>query len=110
MSKTKIKFSYEDVDYTLEFTAASLKKMEREGFDFIGMTKRILSAPEELFKGSFIANHSDVPNAKRMEIYEALTNTCEEGESLNEVIGAMISEAIENITNRSGNTAWKVTK
>jgi len=108
MSKTKITFDYEGKGYTLEFTADSLKKMEKNGFNFFDVDKRILSVPEELFEGAFIANHPETPKTIREEIYNALTNTCEDGTALNEALSTMLSEAIDSITNRSGNIKWKM--
>lgn len=111
MAKTKITFTYGDDEYTLEFTAASLKAMDKAGFDFSEITKHVFTAPEELFCGAFIANHSDVPRKTRIAIYEALKGVAEgEGDedTLENVLATMLTEAVNEITNRKGNVMWKV--
>lgn len=111
IEKTRIEFEYDGVDYTLEFTAASLKKMEDNGFDFAHIDKRMISAPEDIFCGAFIANHPKTPMAKRLEIYKEFSESAEDGDgTINEVLGKMLSEAIEELTMHKGNIKWKVAK
>lgn len=109
--KAKIKFEYDGFEYTLEYTAASVKELEKSGFDFSTIEQNMLTAPEELFCGAFIVNHSNVPLAKRKEIYNALKNVSDEGNiTIDQAIAAMLNEAIDEITNRKGNVAWRMTK
>lgn len=108
--KTKITFPYNDVEYTLEFTAASLKQMERNGFKFGKMDEIILTAPVELFCGAFIANHRSTPRKLREEIFEQLADTEENGEALTEVLGNMLAEAIEELNSHQGNVKWSILK
>lgn len=108
--KTRIKFEYDGQGYTLEFTADSIKQMERSGFKFGKIDEIILTAPEELFVGSFIANHKAVPRKRRLEIYQALVGEDENGETLSEVLGEMLSEAIEELNSHQGNVTWSVLK
>ncbi len=107
-TKTRIRFNYDETTYTLEFTAASIKKMEQQGFKFGKMDEIALTAPEELFCGAFIANHPNVSKARRKEMYQLLSGTSENGEQLNETIGEMLSEAIEELNTHQGNVAWSV--
>lgn len=108
--KTRIKFKYDDKDYTLEYTADSLKRMENAGFDFSELGSHVLSAPEALFKGAFIANHNNVPNAKREEIFHSITAETEDGEGIFDILAQMASEAVEEINYHSGNTKWEVVR
>lgn len=109
MSKTKIEFTRENQDYVLEFTADSLKKMEKRGFSFSKIEDRIISAMDDLFCGLFIENHDDVPNRERLEIFHELTDE-EDGASLEEVMTAMLNEALEEIRQHKGNIKWRVRK
>lgn len=106
--KTRIKFNYDGVDYTLEFTADSLKKMQARGFNFTNAES--ITAPEELFSGSFIANHNNVPERRRQEIYHDLAEDAESGDALLDILGEMVSEAMDEITYHSGNTKWEVVR
>ena len=107
-TKTRITFEYEGTPYTLEFTASSLKKMEQSGFKFGKIDEIILTAPEELFCGAFLANHPFVPKRKRIEIYNELTAEDENGNSLNDMIGDMLAEAINEMNTHQGNVKWTV--
>ena len=110
-TKTKICFPYEGTDYVLEFTASSLKQMERQGFKFGKMDEIILTAPVELFCGAFIANHRATPRKLREKIYDELKSTSEDGgDDLTEVLGSMLSEAIEELNSHQGNVKWSVTR
>ena len=105
-----IAFEYDGKEYNLGFTADSLKQMERGGFKFAKMDESILTAPEELFYGAFIAHHKEVPRKKREEIYRALTNT-EEGDdqkqTIAEALGILLSQAIEELNTKQGNVPWR---
>ena len=106
--KTKLTFTYDGTDYTLEFTPDSLKQMERAGFKFSKMDDIILTAPEELFYGAFIANHRRTTRALREEIWKAMCEENDNGQSLSDVIGNMMSEAITELNSHSGNVKWNV--
>lgn len=109
MSKTKIEFTYKGTDYVLEYTADSLKSMERGGFDFQKLGTKVLTATEDLFYGAFLANHGGTSQQEAKEIYEAISTESGE-ETLAGVLDEMVSEAIESITNKKGNLHWKVAR
>ena len=114
-----ITFKADGKDYTLEVTANTIKTMERQGVDFTKLGNKILGG-ETLWKGMFIAHHSSVPDAKRMEIYRALSS-CEDGEeqeydedgepvdALMSAVGSEYEEAIKNMKRGQGNLSWKRT-
>ena len=106
--KTKLRIPYNDTEYVLEFTPDSLKQMERNGFNFTKMNDYILTSPEELFYGAFIANHKRVPQATRKEIWDSVCDQNENGDYLTDIIGEMISEAITELNTRLRNVAWSV--
>ena len=107
-TKTKISFEYEGTKYTLEYTAASLKQLERQGFSLGKIDENAVSANEELFAGAFLANHQYVPKRKRLEIYKELCESDENGDKLMEVINNMIAEALEELNSHKGNVKWTV--
>ena len=120
-NKTKIELNFRGKDYVLEYTAASLKKMERGGVKFSKLDDMVFSAPEILFRGAFYANHPNENTATIHEIFKALKRTADDEEpqydedgnevdALMTVIGSMIEEAINEWKGRSGNSGWKVTR
>lgn len=112
-----ITFTADGKDYKLEVTAFTLKQMDKAGVNFSQLGERLL-APEILWKGLFIAHHNTVPDAKRMEIYKALSAVAdgeeqeydENGEpidALMSAIGAEYEDAINKLKRGQGNLAWK---
>ena len=110
MSKTKIEFTRDGKDYTLEFTADSLKKMEKRGFSFSKVEDRILSAMDDLFCGLFIENHDDVPHKERLEIIRELEESTDGGLAIEDAMTEMLNEALDELKQHKGNIAWRVRK
>lgn len=101
----KIKFSYKEKDYCLEYTKRTVKIMEDRGF----VPGKILEAPmtylPELFAGAFLANHRFIKKEFVDEIFE----TMEDKNELINVLIEMYNEPIKALTEETseGNaTAW----
>jgi len=110
---TKITFEANGKEYKLEMNAATVKRLERGGFNFSDIGARILTAAEELFVAAFEMHHPAVRRDQRIEMYKAM---CDYGDGdeeaaagLADVLFKMTSEAIDNIK-PAGNVAWKVEK
>lgn len=119
--KTRIEFDYDGKHYKLEYTANSLKKLEQSGVSFKKLEDMIFTAPEVLFRGAFYANHPAESEKKIREMYKALRRKMEDEEDerdddgedtdrLIDTLAEMIKEAVEEISGRGGNVAWKVTR
>jgi hypothetical protein len=109
MAKTKLELTYKGVDYCLEFTAETIKELERTGkVKFGKLDDQALTVTEELFYGTFDANHKDVKRKLRQEIYHELAEQDEDGEELAKVLAEMVDEAIDSLK-PSGNVSWKKT-
>ena len=121
--KTRIEFDYGLKHYKLEYTASSLKKLERSGVKFNKIDDMIFTAPEVLFRGAFYANHPTEKEQTIRDIYKSLKRTAadmpketdDEGrevDALMQTLADMISECVEELTGRGeqGNVDWKVTK
>ena len=114
-----ITFTADGKDYKLEVTAFTLKRMEKAGVNFAQLGDKLL-AVETLWKGLFIAHHNTVPDRKRMEIYNALSQT-EDGEeveydengdpvdALMTAVSEEYEEAIKSLKRGQGNVSWKRT-
>ena len=114
-----ITFTYDGKDSKLEVTALTLKQMTKAGVNFAQLGENLLGG-ETLWKGMFIAHHNTVPDAKRMEIYRALSAVEDGGEqeydeygepldALMSAVGAEYENAITALKRTQGNVAWKRT-
>lgn len=105
--RKKISFTVDGVDYTLEFTPRSVRKMEENGFDFVNMESHIVNVPYDLFRGAFITRHNYVPVEKRDELYERLKNENINGQNLLECLSEMLKDELEYIVSKpKGNVEW----
>ena len=114
-----ITFTADGKDYKLEVTPFTLKQMEKAGVNFAQLGDKIL-AVETLWKGLFIAHHNTVPDRKRMEIYNSLSQIAdgeeqeydENGEPVDALMTAVseeYEEAIKSLKRGQGNVSWKRT-
>lgn len=113
-----ITFTADGKDYKLEVTPITLKTMEeKNGVNFAKLGEKMYAA-ETLWKGMFIAHHNTVPDAKRMEIYRALSAVAdgdepqydENGEPIDALMSAVAAEyenAIAKLKRSQGNLAWR---
>lgn len=112
-----ITFTADGKDYRLEVTAFTLKQMEAKGVNFAQLGDKLLGA-ETLWKGLFIAHHNTVPDAKRMEIYRALSAVADGEEpelddngepvdALMSAVGDEYEKAIKALKRSQGNLVWK---
>lgn len=107
--RKKINFSYDGSDYTLEYTVESIRKMERDGFDFTKMEDHVVNIGFDMFAGAFIAKHNYVPREQRDKMYMAVMNENENGESLLGTLAEMLKDELEWIVNKpQGNVSWTV--
>ena len=112
---TKITFEANGKEYKLEMNAATVKRLERSGFDFSNIGARQLNAAEDLFVAAFEMHHPSVRRDQRLEMFRALCNYGEKGDDEDETpeiadtLFHMAAEAIDNVK-PSGNVGWKVEK
>ena len=105
--RKKIQFSVDGVDYTLMYTVQSLRKMERDGFDFTTIDKNVVNVGYDLFSGAFIAKHNYVPKEERDRLYELLVNENENGQNLIACLAEMLSDELNWVVNKpQGNVTW----
>ena len=91
MAKT-ITFTYKDVDYTLEYTRGTIRKME-EDMDFSELDNHGLTATLDLFRYAFYRHHKAVFKNEDLivEILALFPNKEKLYETLNEMIGDTIA-------------------
>lgn len=70
----QIVFTYEDKEYTLEFTRRTVKQMEDEGFVAQDIDRRPMTLLPALFAGAFKAHHRFVKQDVIDKIYAGMPN------------------------------------
>lgn len=69
-----INFTYNDVDYTLEYTRKTLEKMEDDGIVLAELDKKPVTILPKLFQYAFFANHKRISKALVEEIFNLFTD------------------------------------
>lgn len=101
----QITFVYEGNDYTLEYTRASVKEMERRGFVSSQLVDKPMTVLPELFAGAFLANHRYLRKEIIEKIFENLDDRSELMGKLIEMYNDPIEQMLEGPT--EGNVKWE---
>ena len=109
MSK-QLTFTFEDKEYTLEYTRRTVAEMEKKGFIASEITEKPMSTLPALFAGAFLAHHRFEKKEVINEIFNHMTNKEELigklAEMYNEPIMALVEEPEENEGNVSWTASW----
>lgn len=108
MSK-QINFSYEDKDYTLEFTRKSVKEMEQMGFLADNLQQQPMTYLPQLFAGAFRAHHRYIKQDKVEEIFDLFTNKNELIGKLVEMYNEPLKSLVEDPEEGAKNLSWTAT-
>ena len=109
MSK-QLNFTYNGIEYTLEFTRRTVEQMEREGFVAEEIKTKPMTMLPTLFAGAFKAHHRFVKREVIDEIYTKMTNKGELigklAEMYNEPIMALVDDPAESSENLTWTQSW----
>jgi hypothetical protein len=102
----QLKFTYNDKEYTLEFTRRTVTEMERKVFIANEVEAKPMSTLPALFEGAFLAHHRFEKKEVIDEIFSKMKNKEDLigklAEMYNEPIMALVEEPEEN----EGNVEW----
>ena len=103
MSKS-ITFTYEDKDYTLEYSRNSIRAMERKGFIADDIATKPMSVLPDLFAGAFVKNHPTTKRETIDKIYEMMADK----RTLVEALIELYNDPIEALLDepKEGNVKW----
>lgn len=101
----QLKFTYDDVDYTLEFTRRTVEMMERNGFQISEIAEKPMTMLPTLFQGAFLSRHRSVKRDKINEIYSKMSNKQDLISKLVEMYNEPIATLLEDDENE-GNVDW----
>ena len=102
----QLKFTYEDKEYTLEFTRRTVTEMEKKGFIASEVETKPMSTLPAMFEGAFLAHHRFVKKNVIDEIFAKLTNKEELMGKLAEMYNEPIMALIEEPEADEGNVGW----
>lgn len=102
----QIVFSYDDKDYTLEFTRRTIKQMEDEGFVAKDIDDRPMTLLPALFAGAFKAHHRFVKQDVIDEIYANMPNKDKLIEKLAEMYNEPIMSLMTEPEDSAKNVEW----
>lgn len=103
MSK-KITFTFEEKEYTLEYTRKTVRQMEEQGFVARDVETRPMTLLPQMFAGAFLAHHRFVKPEVIERIYKAMPNK----DDLIGKLSEMYNEPIETLLDEptEGNVEW----
>jgi hypothetical protein len=102
----QIIFTYEDKEYTLEYTRRTIKQMEAEGFVANDIDNRPMTLLPALFAGAFKAHHRFVKQEVIDKIYAAMPNKEDLIGKLAEMYNEPIMSLMDEPEDAAGNVEW----
>lgn len=102
----QLKFTYDGMDYTLEFTRKTVAEMEKQGFIASEVEEKPMTTLPTLFAGAFKAHHRFTKRETIDAIYEHLTNKEELIGKLAEMYNDPIMTLVEEPEDKEGNIDW----
>lgn len=106
---SKIALTHNEKEYELEYSRASVRTMESQGFVLDELTSKPMTMIPMLFSGAFIKNHRGIKRSLIDEIYEEIGNKTALTEALMEMYAETLG-ALTDSENNEGNVTWAVVK
>ena len=103
----QIRFTYDGVDYPLEFTRKSVETMERNGFVISEVFEKPMTLLPTLFAGAFLAHHRFVKRDVIDKIYDSLPNKQDLISKLAEMYNEPIAALLDEPEDEEGNAKWE---
>ena len=102
-------FTFEDKEYTLEYTRRTVAEMEKKGFIASDITDKPMTTLPALFAGAFLAHHRFVKEDVINNIYTKLTKKEDLIGKLAEMYNEPIMALVEEPEEDKGNVDWTAT-
>ena len=105
---SKIKLTYDDKEYELEYNRQSVKTMESRGFVLDEMTSKPMTMIPMLYEGAFIKNCRGIKHQTMDDIYDGISDKTGFIQALAEMYAETLSTLTED--NDQGNVTWAMTR
>lgn len=101
----QIILTYQDTEYTLEFTRASIQKLEARGFNITEVKAKPMTYLPLIFAGAFVAHHPYV----KQDTVNAIFEKIKDKGGLFDKLAEMYNDPLETMLESEGNLDWKAT-
>lgn len=105
---SKIKLTYDEKEYELEYSRQSVKTMESRGFILDEISSKPMTMIPLLFEGAFIKNCPGVKRKVMDEIYDGIGDKTGFIQALAELYAETLSTLTESTS--EGNVSWAMTR
>lgn len=105
----QLNFTFEDKEYTLEFTRRTVSEMEKKDFVASEITDKPMTTLPALFAGAFLAHHRFVKQETIDKIFSKLTKKEDLIGKLAEMYNEPIMALVEEPDEDEGNVNWTAT-
>lgn len=105
----QLTFTYDDKEYTLEFTRRTVSEMEKKGFIASEITDKPMTTLPALFAGAFLAHHRFVKQETIDAIFSKMVNKEDLVGKLAEMYNEPIMALVEEPEEDEGNVNWTAT-
>ena len=105
---SKIKLTYDEKEYELEYSRQSVKTMESRGFVLDEISSKPMTMIPLLFEGAFIKNCAGVKRKVMDEIYDGIGDKTGFIQALAELYAETLSTLTDS--NSEGNVNWAMTR
>ena len=102
-----INFTYDDTDYTLEFTRKTVEQMERANFNIREVRNKPMTTLPTLFTGAFLAHHRWIKQDVIDKIYGKLTDKQDLMEKLIDMYTESVETLFEEPVESEKNVKWE---
>lgn len=106
-----ITFTYDFIDYTLEYDRLSVMSMETSGFNIQKLGDFSYSQMEKLFKGAFLMHHPTTKESTIIEILHRMPDKISLWEKLTEMLTTTYESLVDEpdvSEDESKNIKWEV--
>jgi hypothetical protein len=105
---SKIKLSYKEKTYTLEFNRRTARIIEENGFKLEEIGNQPNKMIPLLFQGAFVKNHQNIKPSLLDDIYDAQTQKSELIMALANMYGDTVKSLVGDEEDESKNSTWEL--
>ena len=105
---SKIKLSYKEKTYTLEFNRRTARIIEENGFKLEEIGNQPNKMIPLLFQGAFLKNHQNIKPTLLDDIYDAQTQKSELIMALANMYGDTVKSLVGDEEDESKNATWEL--